>query len=78
MIKFTQEDLIRYLYKETSKQKTAAIRAALETDWNLQESYQNLLSSHKDLNNISLSPRQEVVNNILKYAAKKQDQLHSL
>ena len=78
MIKFTQEDLIRYLYKETSKQKTAAIKAALETDWNLQESYQNLLSSHRNLNNISLSPRREVINNILNYAAKKQDQVHSL
>jgi hypothetical protein len=78
MIKFSQEDLIRYLYKETSQQKTAAIKAALETDWNLQESYQTLLSSHRNLNNISLSPRQEVINNILAYAAKKQDQVHSL
>ena len=78
MIKFTQEDLIRYLYKETSKQKTAAIKAALETDWNLQENYQNLLSSHRNLNNLSLSPRQEVVNNILDYAAKKQGKVHSL
>ena len=35
MSKFTQEDLVQYLYKETSEQKTAAIKVALETDWEL-------------------------------------------
>ena len=40
MIKFTPEDLVRYLYNETSEQKTASIKAALQTDWNLRESYE--------------------------------------
>ena len=48
MTKFTPEDLVQYLYKETSVQKTAAINAALETDWNLQESLRtNCCSSKK-------------------------------
>ncbi len=71
MINITQEDLIRYLYKETSEQKTALIKAALQTDWNLRESYEKLLTSHTNLNSIKLSPRSESVNSILKYASKK-------
>ena len=77
MIKITQEELVRYLYNETSEQKTNAIRAALETDWNLRESYQKLLNSKNKLNEARFSPRPEVVNRILEYAAKKQEQVHS-
>ena len=47
MIKITPEDLVRYLYNETSEQKTAAIKAALQTDWNLQETYEKLLDCSK-------------------------------
>ena len=43
MIKITPEELVRYLYQETSDKKTAAIRTALETDWNLRETYEKLL-----------------------------------
>ena len=72
MIKITSEELLRYLYKETSEQKAAMIRAALQTDWNLHEAYEKLVSAAKDLNEISLSPRQETVNKILEYASKRQ------
>jgi hypothetical protein len=77
MIKVTPEDLVRYLYNETSDQKSAAIRAALQTDWNLRESYEKLLNSHKNLDTIKVSPRPESVNRILAYAAKKHAQVTS-
>ena len=77
MTKFTPEDLVQYLYKETSVEKSAAIKAALETDWDLQESFELILTSQKNLEEIKLSPRQESVNKILEYAAKGQGQLHS-
>ncbi|MEP6627218.1 MAG: hypothetical protein ABJA32_04500 [Ginsengibacter sp.] len=77
MIKITPEELVRYLYQETSDKKTAAIRKALETDWNLRETYEKLLSSHKSLNEISASPRSKAVNKILEYGLKKQEQVHS-
>ena len=77
MIKVTPEDLVRYLYNETSDQKSAAIKAALQTDWNLRESYEKLLNSHKNLNTIKASPRGESVNKILAYAAKKHAQVTS-
>lgn len=77
MTKFTPEDLVQYLYKETSVQKTAAIKAALNADWNLQESFEQLVAAQKNLEEIKLSPRDEAVNKILQHTSKKAGQLHS-
>jgi len=77
MIKITPEDLVRYLYNETSEQKTTLIKAALQNDWNLRESYEKLLNSYKDLNSIKFSPRPESINRILEYASKKHVQITS-
>jgi hypothetical protein len=71
MIKITQEELIRYIYNETSPQKTENIKAALQTDWNLRETYEKLLSTRKELSELKFSPRIETVNKILEYAFKK-------
>lgn len=71
MIKITPEELVKYLYDETSETRTASIQAALQTDWNLRESYENLVSTKTDLNSIKFSPRAESVNKILEYASKK-------
>lgn len=77
MNKFTQEDLLQYLYKETSQHKTAAITAALETDWNLRDSLEILSSGQKNLEEISLSPRDETLNKILQHISRQEGQLHS-
>ncbi len=77
MIKITPEDLVRCLYNETSEQKAAALKAAFETDWNLRETYEQFASAKNSLDEINMSPRPETVNNILNYAAKKQEQVHS-
>ena len=45
MHRFTQEDLFQYLYKETSREKTAAIEEALVADWNLREQFDTLCSA---------------------------------
>ena len=37
MHKFSPEELIQYLYKETSPKTTAAIEQALQVDWTLRE-----------------------------------------
>ena len=71
MIKITPEELVKYLYDETSEIRTASIQAALQTDWNLRESYEKLVSTKTDLNTIKFSPRAESVNKILEYASKK-------
>lgn len=78
MNKITTEDLVRYLYKETSPQKTDRIKAALQIDNLLRDEYEKLKNTHSKLEEVSLSPRTETINSILEYAAKKHKQLHSI
>lgn len=68
MILFTPEELIQYLYQETSSEKTAAIEAALQEDWTLREKLEVLKTSVKSLDRIVESPRPQVILNILNYA----------
>lgn len=77
MTKFTPEDLVQYLYKETSEQKSTAIKAALDTDWDLRESFEQLKEAQKNLEPIELSPRDEAINKILQHTTKNVGQLHS-
>lgn len=67
-ILFTPEDLLRYLYKETSPEMSAAIEAALDQDWTLREKLEVLKASAQNLDKIAESPRAEVILNILQYA----------
>ncbi len=65
----TPEDLIRYLYKETSLLENAEMEASLENDWTLREKLSVLKASFERLNTIIQVPRTQAVLNILKYAA---------
>jgi hypothetical protein len=65
---FTPEELIQYLYKETSLEKTLAIEAALREDWTLREKLEVLKASTNKLDSILESPRAEVIMNIMNYA----------
>ena len=68
MTLFTPEDLLLYLYKESSPELTAAIEAALQEDWTLREKMQVLQSSVDELDKIVVSPRMEVVVKVINYA----------
>jgi len=57
MTNFTPEDLLLYLYKETSSEKTEAITAALQRDWTLREKLEVLIASMKRLDKITQSPK---------------------
>ena len=76
MHNFTPEELVQYLYKETSPEKSLAIEAALKNDWSLQEMYDVIVSAQKRLEAFQLSPREEAVNKILQYAQKAIAELH--
>lgn len=78
MMKFTPEDLVKYLYNETSEQKTASIKAALQTDWYLRETYEKLASSVQNLKEVNFSPRPETINKIFEYASKRRIQITSI
>jgi hypothetical protein len=68
MTKFTPEDLLLYLYKETTPEKTAAIEKALKADWTLNEKLKVLKTCMQRLDKITEAPRTEVVLNVLNHA----------
>ena len=71
MTTFTPEDLLLYLYKESTPQQTAAIEQSLSLDWTLREKFNVLKTSMQRLDQIQESPRTEVILNILNYAREK-------
>ena len=71
MNNFTPEDLLLYLYKETSAKQTAAIEAALKKDWTLREKLAVLKTSMQRLDKITESPRTEVVLNVLNHSRER-------
>lgn len=70
MHNFTPEDLLQYLYSETSSARSAAINAALETDWSLREKFEVITSAQSRLEALKMSPSQKTIDNILSYAEK--------
>ncbi|HEV8284816.1 MAG TPA: hypothetical protein VGQ09_10940 [Chitinophagaceae bacterium] len=70
MANFTPEDLLLYLYKETSEEQTTAIENALKQDWTLREKLAVLKTSLERLDGITKSPRTRIILNILNYARK--------
>ena len=68
MTLFTPEDLVMYLYHESTPEKTAAIEVALQNDWTLREKLEVLKQSVTNLDQTLVSPRTEAVLNVLNYA----------
>ncbi len=75
MHNFTPEDLLLYLYNETSPSQTAEIKAALENDWSLREKFEVIASAQKRLEVLKMSPSQQTMENILNYAEKAVSEL---
>ena len=75
MHNFTPEDLLQYLYDETSPAQTAAIKAALENDWSLREKFEVITAAQGKLETLSMSPSQQTIDNILNYAEKAVSEL---
>ena len=76
MDNFTPEDLVQYLYSETSPEKAKAIETALENDYTLREMFDVIVSAQKRLEAFELAPREEAVNKILQYGEKAIAELH--
>lgn len=71
MTSFTPEELLLYLYKETSPEQTRIIQEALQKDWSLREKLAVLKASMERLDRIVEVPRTEIVLNVLNYAREK-------
>ena len=69
MIKiFTQTDLIRYLYQETTEEEKREIDKALRKDKELQAMFAELLSVKRGLDSARLEPSGNSIMNILSYS----------
>ena len=71
MTNFTPEDLLLYLYKETSPSQSAEIKKALRKDWTLREKITVLKTCMERLDKIQQVPRTEVVLHVMNYAREK-------
>lgn len=77
MIKtFTRIDLIRFLYKETSKEEEKKISKALLVDDQLMEEFKSLKKLIRNIEGIQLEPSDESVKKIISYS--KTLNLHSV
>jgi len=74
MDSFTPEDLLQYLYKETSPEKTAAIAAAIESDFSLREKWETIVAATKRLDALQFSPSKDSIDKIMQYAAKVEEE----
>lgn len=73
MHSFTLEDLVQYMYNETSAEKAIAIKAALESDYDFREKYDVIVAAQKRLETLQLSsPRKKAIDEILLYASAKE------
>jgi hypothetical protein len=72
---FTRNDLIRYIYQETTESEKKEIEQELLLDNKLFEEYKNLAEVSMELDRIDLSPSQKTINKILNFS--KTINLHS-
>lgn len=69
MIKtFTENDLIRYVYGETSENETDEIENAAICDPEMDEELRFIKSICHDLNTLIISPSEKAIKNILNYS----------
>ena len=60
------EELIQFLYNETSIEQNIRIQKALETDWSVKEEYEMLLQTIEEMKKVSYSPSNQTIESILK------------
>lgn len=70
MYNYTPEEILLYLYKESSAELTTAIEEELQKNWALREKLTVMKTAMERLKNLTVSPRTEVVLNVLNYARK--------
>ena len=64
---FTQNDLIRFIYQETTEEESHEINRCLSSDPELRRQYRELLLTRNSLDKASLEPPARAVESILQY-----------
>ena len=65
---FTQDDVIRYVYHETSKEESQEIEKAIICDSDLQIMFKEINGVKNRLDEAQKTPSKMVINNILNYS----------
>lgn len=65
---FTEDDLVRFIYGETTPRENELIANAIMCDSVMQDSYRKLQDAVSFMNNGMMAPREKVVNKILNYS----------
>jgi len=65
---FTRDDIIRYVYQETSEEERALIEQTLLTEADLQQFHEELLDTKSDLDRLRVFPSERTIQNILAYS----------
>lgn len=68
--KFTPENLVKYLYHETSVSERLAVRDALQGDVGLLDAYEELVLGYQQLPKVKFSPSKKTIQRILKYSER--------
>ena len=65
---FTHDDLIRYVYNETTKEENHEIKEAIACDAVLMEQLSELQKLKEQMDGSMKSPSEKTINNILEYS----------
>lgn len=74
----TQDNLVRFIYGETSAEEASLIQEALSSNFELKELYEQLLECKAELDKVRLQPSQKVIDNILNYSKNSAPMEHLL
>ena len=65
---FTHDDIIRFVYHETSEEENVLIEQTLLTETDLQQFYEELVETQHELDQVATAPSERVVQQILLYS----------
>ncbi len=65
---FSKNDLIRYIYQETSLEENKVIEVLIATDTKFNAEYQTLKAALEGLQGNTSSPPDRVIDNIIRYS----------
>jgi hypothetical protein len=65
---FTRDDIIRYVYLETSEEENSLIKQVLLTETDLQQFYEEMLEAKNDLDCFVATPSDRTIQKILAYS----------
>ena len=64
----TRDDVVRYIYKETSNEETVAIEKQLVVNASLMEFYNQTKETIKTIHELQIEPSQNIQKNIMDYS----------